>query len=104
MDADLAEELEQVETELARRLAEAAHIGDCLIVLGNRFKREPWQWALGGQTDAHLNALSALKVESVISNALDRKHMRKLLEEIRNLRTRKENLERRLATKAKFNL
>ena len=48
MSEDLAEELEQVETELAEKLAEAARIGDCLVVLGNRLKREPWQWVLGG--------------------------------------------------------
>ncbi len=104
MSEDLAEELEQVETELAEKLAEAARVGDCLVVLGNRLKREPWQWVLGGHPNPHDDAISTLNVESVINSALDRKHMKKLLEEIRNLRNRKENLERRFATKVKYKL
>ncbi len=104
MSEDLAEELEQVETELAEKLAEATRVGDCLVVLGNRLKREPWQWVLGGHPNPHRDAISTLNVESVINSALDRKHMKKLLEEIRNLRNRKENLERRFATKVKYKL
>ncbi len=91
-----AAKLEQVETELAEKLAEAARIGDCLVVLGNRLKREPWQWVLGGHPNPPHDAISTFNVESVVSSALDRKHMKKLLSNIRDLRARKAELEKKL--------
>ncbi len=96
MAEDLAAELEKVETELAEKLAEAARIGDCLVVLGNRLKREPWQWVLGGHPNPHHDAISTINVESEVSSALDRKHMKKLLSNIRDLRARKAELEKKL--------
>ncbi len=96
MAEDVAAKLEKVETELAEKLAEAARIGDCLVVLGNRLKREPWQWVLGGHPNPYHDAFSTFNVESVVSSALDRKHMKKLLSDIRDLRGRKADLEKKL--------
>ena len=96
MAEDLAAELGKVEKELAEKLAEAARIGDCLVVLGNRLKREPWQWVLGGHSKPHHDAMPTFNVESVVSSALDRKHMKKLLSDIRVLRAQKANLEAEL--------
>ncbi len=97
MAEDLTAELEKVETELAEKLAEAARIGDCLVVLGNRLKREPWQWVLGGHPNPHHDAISTFNVESTVNSALDRKHMKKLLSDIRDLRARKAELEKKLS-------
>ena len=91
-----AAKLGKVEKELAEKLAEAARIGDCLVVLGNRLKREPWQWVLGGHSKPHHDAMPTFNVESVVSSALDRKHMKKLLSDIRVLRAQKAKLEAEL--------
>ena len=96
MAEDLAAELGKVEKELAEKLAKAARIGDCLVVLGNRLKREPWQWVLGGHSKHHQDAMPTFDVESVVSSALDRKHMKKLLSDIRVLRAQKAKLEAEL--------
>ena len=97
MAEDLTAELEKVETELAEKLAEAARIGDCLVVLGNRLKREPWQWVLGGHPNPHHDAISTFNVGSTVNSALDRKHMKKLLSDIQVLRARKAELEKKLS-------
>ena len=48
MTPRFAQQLEQVQSELIHKLAEAERIGDCLVKLGLRLQQEPWNWSLGG--------------------------------------------------------
>ena len=47
MPSHLFEQFVETQKQLARRLTEAEHVGDCLIELGNRLKQEPWKYAIG---------------------------------------------------------
>lgn len=48
----LPQHLEQVQRELASKLAEADRIGECLATLGSRLQQEPWKWAIDWLEDA----------------------------------------------------
>jgi hypothetical protein len=64
MSPRLAQQLEQVQNELTRKLAEAEGIGDCLVELGIRLQQEPWNWSLGWLEDAFPSPNSISPVEA----------------------------------------
>ena len=52
MSVQLSHQLEQVQSDLSRKLNEAERIADCLVELGIRLQKEPWKWSLGWLEDA----------------------------------------------------
>jgi len=86
--------LEQVQSELAHKLAEAEQIGDCLVKFGVRLQREPWNWSLGWLEDAFPTPNSISPVEAEIVSSLDRNRLEWLLEDIRILKRRETELKR----------
>jgi hypothetical protein len=94
MSPRLAQQLEQVQNELTRKLAEAEGIGDCLVELGIRLQQEPWNWSLGWLEDAFPSPNSISPVEAEIVASLDRNRLEWLLEDIRILKRREAELKR----------
>jgi hypothetical protein len=88
MSAQLAEQLQQVQTELARNLAEVERMGESLITLGRRLLEEPWKWSIDWLDDAIPGAEGTYLVEREVADALDRVKIEWLLENIRILRRR----------------
>lgn len=94
MTPRFAQKLEQVQNELAHKLAEAERIGDCLVKLGMRLQQEPWSWSLGWLEDAFPTPNSISPVETEIVSSLDRNRLEWLLEDIRILKRREIELKR----------
>ena len=97
MHRQLAEQWEQVQKELAQRLAEAERIADCLIELGKRLKQEPWRPGNGWLETAAADSATAYLLEPEIQNALNRQHLMWLLDEIRILKRREAELKKLVA-------
>lgn len=94
MSPRLSQQLEQVQSDLARKMSEAERIADCLVELGIRLQKEPWKWSLGWLEDSFPAPDSILPVEKEIVDALDRKRLEWLLEDIRMLKRRETELKR----------
>ena len=94
MTPRFAQQLEQVQSELVHKLAEAERIGDCLVKLGLRLQQEPWNWSLGWLEDAFPTPNSISPVETEIVSSLDRNRLEWLLEDIRILKRRETELKR----------
>jgi len=94
MTVRLSQQLEDVQTELSRKLAEAERIGDCLMELGARLQQEPWKWSIDWIEDAFPAPSSINPVEKEIVAALDRNRVEWLLEDIRILKRRETELKR----------
>jgi len=94
MTVRLSQQLEDVQSELSRKLSEAERIGDCLMELGLRLQQEPWKWAIDWIEDAFPVPNSISPVEREIVAALDRNRLEWLLEDIRILKRRETELKR----------
>lgn len=94
MTVRLSQQLEQVQNELARKLAEVERIGDCLVELGVRLQQEPWKWSLGWVENAFPVSNSITPVDPDLVESLDRNHLEWLLEDIRILKRRETELKR----------
>jgi hypothetical protein len=94
MTVRLSQQLEQVQNELAHKLAEAERIGDCLVELGVRLQQEPWKWSLGWVENAFPVSNSITPVDLNIVESLDRNRLEWLLEDIRILKRRETELKR----------
>jgi hypothetical protein len=94
MTVRLSQQLEDVQTELSRKLSEAERIGDCLMELGLRLQQEPWKWSIDWIEDALPVPNSISPVEREIVAALDRNRVEWLLEDIRILKRRETELKR----------
>jgi hypothetical protein len=94
MTVRLSQQLEDVQTELSRKLSEAERIGDCLMELGVRLQQEPWKWSIDWIEDAFPAPNSISPVEREIVAALDRNRVEWLLEDIRILKRRETELKR----------
>jgi len=94
MTVRLSQQLEQVQNELAQKLAEAERIGDCLVELGVRLQQEPWKWSLGWVENAFPVSNSITAVDLNIVESLDRNRLEWLLEDIRILKRRETELKR----------
>ena len=94
MTVRLSQQLEQVQNELARKLAEAERIGDCLVELGVRLQQEPWKWSLGWVENAFPDSNSTSPIDTELIDSLDRNRLEWLLEDIRILKRRETELKR----------
>lgn len=94
MTVRLSQQLEEVQSELSRKLSEAERIGDCLMELGMRLQQEPWKWSIDWIEDAFPVPNSINPVEKEIVAALDRNRLEWLLEDIRILKRRETELKR----------
>ena len=94
MTVRLSQQLDDVQTELSRKLSEAERIGDCLMELGLRLQQEPWKWSIDWIEDAFPAPNSISPVEREIVAALDRNRVEWLLEDIRILKRRETELKR----------
>jgi hypothetical protein len=94
MTVRLSQQLEQVQNELARKLAEAERIGDCLVELGVRLQQEPWKWSLGWVENEFPAPSSVHSIDPDIVDSLDRNRLEWLLEDIRILKRRETELKR----------
>jgi hypothetical protein len=94
MTVRLSQQLEQVQSELARKLAEAERIGDCLVELGMRLQQEPWKWSLGWAENTFPVPNSNSPLDGEIVESLDRNRLEWLLEDIRILKRREAELKR----------
>jgi hypothetical protein len=94
MTVRLSQQLEQVQNELAHKLAEAERIGGGLVELGIRLQQEPWKWSIGWLEDSFPASASICPVETEIVESLDRNRLEWLLEDIRMLKRREAELKR----------
>ena len=94
MGVRLSQQLEQVQSELAGKLAEAERIGDCLVELGIRLQQEPWKLSIGWMEDVFPVPNSSSAMETDIAESLDRNRLEWLLEDIRILKRRETELKR----------
>jgi transposase len=94
MTVRLSQQLEDLQTELSRKLSEAEQIGDCLMELGSRLQYEPWKWSIDWIEDAFPVPNSISPIEREIVAALDRNRLEWLLEDIRILKRRETELKR----------
>jgi hypothetical protein len=94
MNPRVSEQLEQVQRDLTRNLAEVERIGDALTELGLRLKQEPWAWGMGWAENAFPNGEWAKPVDPEMMEAMDRHRLSWLLEDIRILRRRETELKR----------
>jgi hypothetical protein len=92
MTPRLADQLERVQKDLAAKLAEAEQIGQCLYELGLRLKREPWNWSLDWVEDAFPDSNGTRLIEPEIVEALEKKRLAWVLDDIRILRRREAEL------------
>jgi hypothetical protein len=94
MTVRLAQQSEEVRNELARKLAEAERVGDCLAELAVRLQHEPWNWSLGWVEDAFPVSSTVSPISPEIVESLDRNRLEWLLEDIRMLKRRADELQR----------
>ena len=95
MSPRLNEQLEQVQKDLGRKLAEAERIGECLITLGSRLREEPWTWTIDWLEDSAFPGTNGTcLIETELVEALNRHRLEWLLEDIRILKRREAELKR----------
>jgi hypothetical protein len=94
MTPRLIEQLEQVQKDLARNVAEAAEIGEHLIELGLRLKREPWNWSIDWVETAFPESDGTRPFDPEFVEALNKPRIAWLLEDIRMLRRREAELKK----------
>ena len=93
MTTRLTDQLEQVQKDLARDVNEATEIGERLIELGLRLKREPWKWSIDlGHSLADQEGVWPIETE--LTEVLDKPRISWLLEEIRLLQRRAHELKK----------
>ena len=94
MTVRLSQQLEQVQNELARKLAEAERVGDGLVELAVRLQQDPWNWSLGWVENAFPVSSPVSPISPEIVESLDRNRLEWLLEDIRMLKRRADELQR----------
>jgi hypothetical protein len=90
----LTDQLEQVQKDLARNVLEATELGERLIELGLRLKREPWKWSIDWMDSSFPESDGVRPIEPELVETLDKARLSWLLEEIRLLRRREMELKR----------
>jgi len=94
MTTRLTDQLEQVQKDLARDVNEITEIGERLIELGLRLKREPWKWSIDWMANSFADQDGVWPIEPELSEVLDKRRISWLLEEIRLLRRRAQELKK----------
>jgi hypothetical protein len=96
MGPRLMDQLQQVQNDLARSITAAERIGESLVELGTRLRRDPGKWAIDWLDTAFPGSSDASLIERDLVEALDRNRLEWLLEDIRILRRREAELRRLL--------
>jgi len=108
MSSRLADQLQQVQKDLARSIAAAEQIGESLVELGTRLRREPSRWTIdwlddsfpasgsGSGAGSGTGSGDTNLIERPLVEALDRNRLEWLLEDIRILQRRAVELRRLL--------
>lgn len=94
MTTRLTDQLEQVQKDLARDVNEVTEIGEHLIELGLRLKREPWKWSIDWMGSSFVGQDGVWPIENELAEVLDKPRISWLLEEIRLLRRRATELKK----------
>jgi hypothetical protein len=94
MTTRLTDQLEQVQKDLARDVNEVTEIGERLIELGLRLKREPWKWSIDWIGNSFVEQDGVWPIEAELVEVLDKPRISWLLEEIRLLRRRAAELKK----------
>jgi|HubBroStandDraft_3_1064219.scaffolds.fasta_scaffold323609_1 hypothetical protein len=94
MTTRLTDQLEQVQKDLLRDVNEVIEIGERLIELGVRLKREPWKWSIDWMDSSFPELDGVQPIEPELAEVLDKARLSWLLEEIRLLRRRAEELKK----------
>jgi hypothetical protein len=94
MTTRLTDQLEQVQKDLARDVNEVTEIGERLIELGLRLKREPWKWSIDWMGNSFVEQDGVWPIEAELAEVLDKPRLSWLLEEIRLLRRRAAELKK----------
>jgi hypothetical protein len=94
MTTRLTDQLEQVQNDLARDVNEVSEIGERLIELGLRLKREPWKWSIDWMGSSFVEQDGVWPIEAELAEVLDKPRISWLLEEIRLLRRRETELKK----------
>jgi len=94
MATRLTDQLEQVQKDLARDVDEITEIAEHLIELGLRLKREPWKWSIDVNGNSLQEQDGVWPIETELSEVLDKPRISWLLEEIRLLRRRAQELKK----------
>ena len=97
MGPRLADQLQQVQKDLARSITAAERIGESLVELGTRLRRDPGKWAIDWLDSSSPASAETSLVERELLEALDRNRLEWLLEDIRILRRREAELRRLVA-------
>jgi hypothetical protein len=94
MATRLTDQLEQVQKDLAREVTEITEIGERLIELGLRLRREPWKWSIDRMGGSFVERDDIWQVEPELTDALNRPRISWLLEEVRLLQRRAAELKK----------
>ena len=94
MTTRLTDQLEQVQKDLLRDVNEVIEIGERLIELGVRLKREPWKWSIDWMGSSFVEQDGVWPIEAGLAEVLDKPRISWLLEEIRLLRRRETELKK----------
>ena len=94
MSPRLTDQLQQVQKDLSRSILSAERIGELLVELGSRLRRDPGKWAIDWLDDPFPAPNEACLVERELVEALDRHRLEWLLEDIRILRRREAGLKK----------
>ena len=89
--------LQQVQKDLLRSVVAAERIGESLVELGTRLRREPEKWAIDWLDDPFPGINETCLIERELVEALDRHRLEWLLEDIRILKRREVELKRLVA-------
>ena len=73
---------------------EVTEIGERLIELGLRLKREPWKWSIDWMGNSFVEQDGVWPIEAELAEVLDKPRLSWLLEEIRLLRRRATELKK----------
>jgi len=97
MGPRITDQLQQVQKDLARSITAAERIGESLVELGTRLRRDPGKWAIDWLDTAFPGSAETSLIERDLVEALDRNRLEWLLEDIRILRRREAELRRLVA-------
>jgi hypothetical protein len=97
MGPRLTDQLQQVQKDLARSVNAAERIGESLVELGTRLRRDPGKWAIDWLDSAFPSGTETSLIERDLVEALDRNRLEWLLEDIRILQRREAELRRLVA-------
>lgn len=97
MSDKVADQWRQVQQDLKRSVIAAERIGESLIELGTRIRRQPERWAIDWLAEPFPATSDTCLIERELVEALDRTRLEWLLEDIRILKRREAELRKLVA-------